>query len=398
MKKILFLILLGSLKSFATLSQPVPIPEYKSLAPQIEFAGVGIATLYQGKNAEHDSESGLNVSDSSLLFGASERLYDGAIGSFGFGSLTSDVNNKGTGTKSPYFINQSFVDYQSEKYEVVFGRTDNQTAHIVDFPTLREEDLITLTNPLNPLANGDNIEEHRFANVAAVTFNQNLSYFENVHFQHLINSANSSTQTGINSIGITFEYLASPGLEIFKRVPSWGIGYEHISVDGNSAGLSQIYGGAVINLNESVTKKWDLRFQEIVSLGSKLEAFSNVTDSYQADSHALSLALRYLDQPFGGAGYQVSLTAGYKDYFKVKQAKTAGLALTGVKQLGDGFDAILQYQTQWREDALAAVQTSNLKYEDIIEVGLSFKFDTIINQHLSPRRSLLNQQHQYIPN
>ena len=385
---------------YAGVAQPVPIPEDQSLAPQIEFAGVGIANLNYGRNAEHSNEAGLNVSDSSLLFGASERLFDGAIGSFGFGSLTTDTVNSGNSTQSSYFTHQSFVDYQSEKFETVIGRTDNQTAHIIDFPTIREEDLITLTNPLNPVSDGRNVEEHRYANVAAFTLNQNLSYFENVHFQHLINSAAIGNQTGINSIGATFEYLSPPGLEAFERVPSWGFGYEHLSVDSenSSSGLSQICGGAVINLNESVTKRWDLRFQEIVSLGSKLSTFSNVTDSYQADSQALALAIRYMDIPFGGAGYQVSLTAAYKDYFKVKEAKTEGFALTGVRRLGSGFDFIAQYQGQWREDALAAVQTNNLSYENVFEIGLSFNFDAIINQHLGPRRSLLNQQHQYISN
>jgi hypothetical protein len=384
--------------SFANVPQVVPIPEDMSVAPQLEFAGVGIATVTQGKNSEHKTESGINVSDSSLLIGASQRLFDGAIGSFGFGSLTTDANNSGTSAANPYFVHQSFVDYQSEKSEFLVGRSDNQTAHIVDFPTIREEDLITLTNPLNPLSDGKNREEHRFANVAAFTLNQNLSYFENFHAQHLVNSVDPNSQTGMNSYGATFQYLASPGLEALERVPAWGLGVEHLSVDANSSGLTQIYGGAVINLNESVTHKWDLRFQEIVSLGSDLETFSNVTDSYQANSHALAVSLRYLDVPFGGAGYQVALTGAHKDYFKVHEAKSTGVALTGVKRLGGGFDFIAQYQGQWRQSALAAVQSNDLSYENIFEIGLSFNFDAIINQHLSPRRSLLNQQHQYIPN
>ena len=383
----------------ANAPQVVPIPEDQSVAPQVEFKGFGIATLNYGKSSEHSSEPGLNVSDTSFLFGASQRLYDGGIGSFGYGSLTTDSNNSGANSQSPFFIHQSFLDYQSEKYEFLVGRTDNQTAHIVDFPTLREEDLITLTNPLDPLSSGANIEEHRFANAAAFTVNQSLQYFENIHVQHVINSASPTTQTGINSVGVSFQYLAAPGLEVFESVPSWGLGYEHFSVDSNSpSGLNQIYGGATFNLNESVTKKWDLRFQEIINLGSDLSTFSNVTDTFQANSHALAVALRYLNSPFGGSGYQVSLTAGYKDYFKVSQAKTSGLALTGVKRLGGGFDFVTQYQGQWRESTIAAIQTKGLNFEDTFEVGFIFNFDAIINRHLSPRRSLLNQQHQYISN
>ena len=395
-----FYILFFAISALATTPQPVPIREDQSLSPQIEFAGVGVGTLSYGKNSVHGSETGLNVSDSALLFGASERLYDNAIGSFGFGGLTTDAaNSENSATQSPFFVHQAFVDYQSERFESIVGRTDIQAAHLVDFPTIREEDLITLSNPLNPFSSGGNVEEHRYANVAAITFNQNLSYFENIHVQHLINTANVGTQSGINSAGITFQYLAPPGLEAFSGFPSWGVGYEHFTVDPNSSsGLNQIYGGSVWNLNESVTKKFDLRFQEIVSLGSNLSTFQNITDSYQADSHALALALRYLDSPFGGAGYQLAVTAAYKDYFKVSHAKSAGIALTGVKKLGVGFDFVLQYQGQWRDTSLAAAQTNGLDYENTFEVGLSFNFDAVLNQHLSPRRTLLNQQHQYIPN
>lgn len=383
--------------TFAKVPQVVPIPEDKSLSPQIEFAGFGIATLTQGKNREHKDESGINVSDSTFLFGASQRLYDQAIGSFGFGMLTSESNN--TSSSNPSFIHQSFVDYQSEKYEVLIGRSDNQSSHIIDFPTIREEDLITIVNPLNPFSNGNNTEEHRFANVAAFSVNQNLAYFENFHVQHLINSADPNKHTGVNSYGVTFQFLSPPGLESLQRIPSWGIGIEHLSVDDNSsAGLTQFYGGAVVNLNESVTQKWDLRFQGILSSGSELSAFSNMTNSFQADSENLAVALRYLNAAFGGAGYQLSLTGGYKNYRKIQDAKTTGVALTGVKQLGGGFDAVAQYQGQWREKALASVQSAGLEYEYIFELGLSFNFDATLNQHISPRRTLLNQQHQYIPN
>ena len=100
--------LLFSNYAFATAPQVVPVPEDQSISPQMEFKGFGIATLNYGKNSDHTAESGINVSDSSFLFGASQRLYDGAIGSFGYGSLTTDSNNSGASTQNPFFVNQSF--------------------------------------------------------------------------------------------------------------------------------------------------------------------------------------------------------------------------------------------------------------------------------------------------
>lgn len=377
--------------AFATSAQPVPIPEDSSILPQVEIDGVGIGTLNFARTGEHPkSESGINFSDSALFIGGAQRLYNGAIGSFGIGQLAIDESNKGT--TSSLFLYQTFVDYQSESFEAFVGRGDNPNAHLVDFPTLRGDDLATLTNPMNPFSNGKNLEEHRYSNVASVSFNQKLTYFENFHVQHLINSAAIGTDTGINSFGLTLQYLTTAGMEVFGRIPSFAVGYEHLIV-----GLDQFYLGGVLRLNESVTHRFDLRVQDSLNVGSALSGLKTVNDSYQASSNTITAALRYLDQPFGGAGYQVSLTGAFQNYFKINQAKSYGLIATGVKQLGKGFDLVAQYQGQQRDSSLAIVQANGVAYEQTFELGFIFNFNATINQHISPRRTMLNQQYQYIP-
>ncbi|QDK38589.1 hypothetical protein [Bdellovibrio sp. NC01] len=400
MKKLFcMLILFKPLLSWATMAQPVPIPEDQSLSPQIELAAVGIGTLNYGRTAEHDGQGTISFSDSSLLVGASQRLYDEAIGSFTLGGVTTDAADAASNDSSGLFIHQAFVNYQSAQWEFLAGRTDNPSAHTVDFPTLRGDDLITLLNPLNPFSNGESAEEHRYSNVVSATLNQNLSYFENIHAQHLINSVDTNSGTGINSAGITFQYLAPPGLEVFDRVPSWGFSYDYVHIDSNgTSGISQISAGGVINLNKSVTDLIDLHIQDILSVGSNISTFQTLPDTFQADSNSVAASLRYLNSPFGKGGYQLALTAAYKNYLKVTGANSWGTALSAIKRLGQGFDLAIQYQGQWRSTELAAIQSKGIDYEQSVDVGLVFSFDTIFNQHISPRRSLLNQQHQYIPN
>jgi hypothetical protein len=383
--------------AWAMQAQPVPVPEDQSTAPQVDIAAVGTATLNLGRTASTGkTEGGINFSDSALQVGGAERLFNQGIGSAVFGGMTNEQSIQGGGNS--LFLHQAFVDYQEESFEALLGRSDNPTAHLIDFPTLRGDDLLTLTNPLDPFSNGSNAEEHRYSNVASVTFNQKLRYFENFHAQHLINSAGLGSSSGLNAFGATFEYRADVGQELFQRVPYWGMGYEHITLANNSpGGLNQVYGGWVVNLNESVTDRWDFRFQDIVSLGSDLRSFENITDTFQGNSNAVSGSIRYLHSPFGTPGYQLALTLGQKKYFRVSDASAWGGALTGVKRLGQGFDLVVQYQGQWRDQALASAQSNGIAYEQVGEVGLMFNFDAVINQHLSPRRSILNQQHQYIP-
>ncbi len=394
---ILILALLHVQSVWATQAQPVPIPDDQSTTPQLSIGGVGAATLNYSKTSSHgNGEAGVNFSDSALLVGAAQRLGDGkGIGSTGLGWLTLDETNEGKTTQ--LFLNQAFLDYQSEKFEALIGRADNPTAHLVDFPTIRGDDLVTLSNPLDPFSDGRNAEEHRYSNVASVTTNQGLKYFQNFHVQHLINTSGSGTETGINAFGATFEYLGPPGMEAFQRVPSWGLGFQHFLLD-SSHGLHQVFAGGTINLNESVTNRWDFRIQNIVTFGSALRSFSSATDSFRGDSNAVTIAIRYLSNPFGQLGYQLSLTGGYRNYFSIDDSRSIGAALTGVKRLGQGFDLVGQYQGQSRDRSLAAVQSNGVKYEQTLEVGFVFSFESTINPHLTPRRTLLNQQHQYIPN
>ncbi len=390
------LIYFGS-ESWAIQAQHVPVPEDQSTAPQVDIAGVGIATANGGRTATNGKpESAVNFSDSSIVVGGAERLFDKGIGSFIIGGLTTEQSASGNGNF--FFLHQAVVDYQSKSFEAAIGRTDNPTAHLIDFPTLRGDDLITLLNPLDPFSNGVNLEEHRYSNVASVTLNQGLTYFVNFHAQHLINSAGYGTQMGLNSFGVNFEYMAPVGNEMFQRVPYWGVGFEQITLSNNSpSGLHQGFAGLVMNLNESVTDRLDFRFQDILSFGSDLRSFGSITDTFQANSNAVAGSIRYLHSPFGLPGYQLALTLGQKSYFRVGDAASVGGALTGAKRLGQGFDLVVQYLGQWRDRALAAAQSDGIAYEQVGEVGLTFNFDAVINQHLSPRRSILNQRHQYIP-
>lgn len=379
----------------ATQAQPMPIPEDQGTAPQLDVAGVGVATLGYGAAT---GGPGINFSDSALVVGAAERLFDsGAIGSFGLGGLTLDQTNRAPG--NPLFLQQAFADYQAETFEVLVGRSDMRTAHRVDFPTLRGDDLIDFTGPLNPYSNGQNPEEHRYGNVAAVTLNQQLTWFEDFHVQHLIDSAGTASDAGINAVGASLEYLGMPGLSPFERFPSWGVGAELLpAYDRSPVPLGQIYAGGVLNLNQSTTDLVDLRAEDVLTVGSALTSFQGAADPYQANADALAASLRYLHTPYGGPGFQLALTGGYKTYFQVGGARSLGAALTGVRQLGQGFDLVAQYQAQWREAALAAIESPGVAYEQTVEVGLTCNFDATINGHLSPRRSLLNMQHHYIPN
>lgn len=397
MKKYIFLSYFCCSYAWALPSVATPIAEEPSFSPQIEIAGFGIGTIATENSSSHPDQTGsINFSDSSLLVGASQSLYNNAIGSFVFGVTSLEAANNANKTETNYFVNKTYVNYEAEKIEFLLGRTDNPNSHIIDFPVLRGDNLVTLLNPNNPLSDGKNMEEHRYSNVASFTFNHGLKYFTNLHLQHLINSALNSSDNGINSYGFTFHYLSSPGLENIETIPNWGFGFEKIHASG--ADINQASIGMVFNVNQSITDLVDLRLQNNTSWGSKLSDIATKNESYQADNNASTASIRYHHNPFGKAGYQVALTTSYQKFTKIADSSSWGTALVYTKELGQGFNFVTQYMAQWRSQKLAQVQTNGETFQNSVEIGLAFGFDAIFNKHLNPRRSLLNQQHQYIPN
>lgn len=381
--------------------QHTPIPEQPSTSPQIEVDGSGIVSLElrTPRNTLPDgtklSTTRINFTDSSLLVGISDRLYrQGGIGSFVIGTTATDgsINSSSTGL----MLNQLYLDYSTAPLEVTLGRTDVAT-RLIGFPTLRSDDLVEFTRVLDPNSNGNNVEEQSYGNVASVTYNSRLRYFVNLHAQHLINTVDSSSdQTGINSYGLNLVYEGVPALTADEKVPTWGIGYEHQDIpSANGGGNDVLYGGLVYNIAPNPVNRVDVRLQDVYSTGNTLTSFGSIADTYRAAANSVAVAFRYLHSPFGKPSYQVALTMGFRKYQNVDHSGTYALALTGVKRLGDGFDLIAQYSYQHRASAYAAPFGG--ADDNSIQLGLAFNFNSIFHRFLGSRRSLLNLQHQYIP-
>jgi hypothetical protein len=378
-----------------------PIPEKPSIVPQIELDGTGIATLnYQTpRPAPPPTGSGsttdLDFADSSLLLGISQRLYHGGIGSLVLGTVTTGESE--AVSKTGLLLSQLYLDYQTQPFEAYIGRANTPT-HLFDFPTLRGDDLNEFVNLPNPFSNGAIADETRYSNVAAVEWNSHLRNFFNLHVQHLLQTAAPGAgQTGINSYGLTFRYEAPPALESIVKIPFWGLGYEHQTIGSAQGGPADVlYGGIIYNIAPDPIHRFDLRLLDIYSFSNGLHSFTGFADTYRAAANSVALSLRYLYALNGVPGYEVALTAGFRNYARVHDANTFALALTGAKRLGEGFDLVLQYIYQHRGGAYASA-VGQPKDENRFEIGFVFHFQNILNQHIGPRRTLQNLQHQYIP-
>lgn len=385
----------------AAQTQQGAVKEEHANNAQIEIAGSGVATLDIGRDGLFGgrglgSRSQINYSDSSLSLGAAQRLYRNGIGSFAIGGLTTDESNSGRGKQ--FFLHQAFLDYQDLRFEAYLGRTNSPSAQFLEFPTIREDDLLDYTTVTNPFSDGGNLEEHRYSNVASATFNSGLKHFVNVHAQHQIDSAKvGDTDDGLNTFGVTYQYEGNPSLSSIDRFPSYGIGFGRRSLSSAAGGASSVvYGGGVMNLHPSITNRFDLRLLAQTTFGNDTKTLGSLNDTYRADHTAVALSLRNLNSPFGKPASQWALTAGYKSYSKVSDASSYGVAVSYVKSLGQGFDLVSQFGYERRSDGLAAA-FGGRKDAAVFQIGLVFNFGTTFNQSIGPRRSPTNLLHKYIP-
>ncbi len=394
-----FVMTLATQSALALPTQPVPVPEEASTAPQIDVTGHGLSTLEERKDADGKYRAPtLDMSDTSLQVGAAQRLFGGAVGSFGLGIVKTEADGQDP-KRPPTFLHRAFVDYQSEFVEVLAGRSDNPVSHVVDLPTLRDDDLTLFAGQLNPFSDGAGSEDHLYSDQISVTLNQGMAFFENVHGQHLSSTKDQKAGAGLNSFGVTLAHLPTPGREAFDRLPAYGFGFERIKTDRVSANaLNQAFVGGTLNLTTSVTNRLELRVQQSLTRGSDLTTLTTMPDTFEADSQSTAVAVVFNHRPFGGSGFQLALTGVKKSYTRIDDADATAVTFMAAHNLGQGFNAVAQYKTEHRDRNLAAAQTAGTAFGQSFELGLLFNFDAVINEHLSPRRSLLNQQYEFVPN
>ncbi len=94
-----------------------------------------------------------------------------------------------------------------------------------------------------------------------------------------------------------------------------------------------------------------------------------------------------------GGVWRAALTAGYKDY-RDADAGEWSLAPTVRYRLGDGVEFLPQYRYTDRSGDLA--RAVGYGEEHRIEAGLSFDFESVFNDYIGERDSILNLEHGYV--
>ncbi len=368
------------------------------VAPEIQLSARGVVSGNYDVRPAGDEEAVADFSDSGLLLGFRQKLYSSYRSRFVVGFQFPDA---GSNLGQVYF-NHVVMQVENRHNILEMGRT-RLGSTLLEFPTLRDDDALALTDVLNPFSSGQNTEDTQFGNLVQYTRIFADRYRLSMHGENLAESVFTEPSVGLNSGGVAFQYRV-PDSQLWNR-PTFmqaGVSWLARDLDRGDIGLAtaqvlnSVIASTIINLRPDPVSFWDFRAQAIFTDGITGDGILNsFPDVARAKSYAVFGTLRYLRRKLERPSVQYSLSTGYKVYpdqtTDTSQWQVVGNALT---RLGADFDMIAQIQYGHRTGDLAALYSSE---EVRFQIGFVYSLDQVWNEFFDDRNSLLNLEHNYIP-
>ncbi|MFQ5690800.1 MAG: hypothetical protein ACE5HQ_11070 [Gemmatimonadota bacterium] len=389
-----------------------PLTAQESL-PRLTFAGTGLvsfnfnAATGFGPTSVPGTDFGTvnDFSDSFLLVRLDRQLFEndraGMVIGFLFPDSEADLGD--------VFFNQVHVFYNSRIFGGRLGRT-RLSNFLLEFPTVREEDLIEYGFVDNAFSDADNSEFSRYGNVVRAElfqFNSRLVLAGQAANWTVTDSAGQKLDDfNVNAVSGSLVYRLPPALRFQGLVRQVGIQVVSQNVDLDRKNwMSSLLGSMALNLSRNPLRNVEFRAQSLYNFGidsgaegAERERFQSAlsTRSGRARAEALALvgSLRVLRRPYQLERFQAALTAAYKNYVGLDGSQFA-VVPNVFFQIGQGVDVGLQYRYEQFDDALA--EQTGRKRDHSVQLTLAFRFQMMFNDYFGERDDILNLEHGYIP-
>lgn len=389
-----------SIAALWVIAQPVLALEIDpAVAPEINLGGRLIATpeyhIEDPVGASSESDSALDIADSSLLFGFSKHLFDDRH--YGFAVFGFKLPDDDTDLRDDLYIHQAHVGVGGSRYEVKLGRSQLGNT-LVQFPTLRDDDLLDYLYVPNASANAEAEEYQQFGNVATATWWLTPSWQVDAGI-----TGRSVTDLGGNRVStadfnggyVGIAYSVPEAIMVERGVRYAGLRIDTQDAQLTGAGLPKqsltaLIGAVSLNLNDDPEATWNLDAQAIATDGADVTSLASRVARARAEARSVVAALRYAERPALQTRWQGALTFAWKDYADF-DASSYSVVPSYVYRLGSGVDLLAQYRYTRYQDTLAAAV--GLEREHVVHVGLRFAFDNTFNESVGERGSILNLEH-----
>jgi hypothetical protein len=371
------------------------------VTPEVQLGARGVLSVNTDVTDGNASESVSDFSDTSVLLGFRQKLYNRFRGrlvvGFQFPDAESDLGQ--------VFFHQTFVQVEDRANILKIGRA-RVKSELFDFPTLRDDDALLVTTVLNPFSSGDDSEDHQYGNVLEVThiFGQRLHLrLHTEHFRETPPPGAEETDFGFNAVGLALEYRVPESQRWNRpRLAYLGVGSNNFRTDrpGYSSefdrALKNLSFGFVVNLEPDPVHFVDVRSQTIYTAGfDEVDSVGSFADLARTEAVATFASLRYVYRKLERPSVQVALSGGYRKLLGTARKSDLWQAIGSVfYRVGAGFDAGMQVQfKRFTGDLVDLFGESEVR----VQFALVYSEDLSWNDQFDERDSLLNLEHGYIP-
>jgi len=265
--------------------------------PEIRVAARGVVSTNYDVVSGGDRKAVADFSDSGLLLGFRQKLYSDYRGRFVTGFQFPDAGSN----LGQVFFSQVFIQVENRVNILKMGRS-RLSGTLVEFPTLRDDDALGLTDVPSPFSDGENTEDTQFGNTVACTRIFADRYRLSLHGENLAESAFTEPSTGLNSAGVALQYRV-PSSQLWNRprLMQAGISWLARFLDKDDFDrdedevLNSVLASTIINLRPDPVWFWDLRAQATLTDGvGGIRHLTGYRDVACAGSFAVFGSLRCL--------------------------------------------------------------------------------------------------------
>ena len=397
---------------------PGPARAQESM-PRLTFGGRGLVSFdlngttpfADDETADTDFGTVNNFSDSFLLVRLDRQLFEKYRAGVVVGFLFPDAETE----LGEVFYNQVHVFYDTKNFGGTLGRT-RLTNFVLEFPTLREEDLIEYGVVANGFSNAANSEFSRYGNVVRAELFQMSSRLvlagQASNWKETDATGGELDEFDVNAASASLTYRLPEGIRYEGFLRRAGLELVSQNVDAASQSwMHALVGGAALNLTRNPLRNIELRTQAIYNFGVDPEDGGLVFDPAgdpaptpvtladpvgraRSESLAVVTSLRLLSRPYQLDRFQAAVTGAYKEFVDGGGSQFAVVPNVFFR-LGQGVDLGLQYRYEQFDDALAGAL--GRKRDHSVQLTMSFGFQLMFNDYFGERDDILNMEHGYIP-
>jgi|AP95_1055475.scaffolds.fasta_scaffold01452_3 hypothetical protein len=369
----------------------------QELSPELLLGAVGVVSGNFGVVDGTRSGAVSDFSDTSVLFGARQKLFGSYRGQlivgFQFPDAESDLGQ--------VFYHHVFVSLANQRNVIQIGRS-RLDSNLMEFPTLRDDDALAYTDTQSPFSDGVNSEDTQFGNLIMVGRYLTPRIRFDLHGEYYSETLLEEESFELNTVGFTLGYRVPDSQRWNRhRINELVLGVEAFFLPENKAAsfeeetLVNVKFGLGVNLRPDPVHFWRLTHQTIYSKGvGNSDALTSYVELSRAKSVATFTSIEYVKRTNEWPSIHSAVGFGYRIFPDADGTANQFLILANIfKRVGANFDIGIQGVHERSYGDLRSVYPGE---SFRLNLALVYRVDQVFNRQFDTRESILNLEHGYI--